>query len=240
MFVITPNEVLATAAMRPGSPRLAWLKMLNTSMRNCRRASARQRQVLDDREVGVAEARADDRRFGRGCRNGRRRRPTPAARTPIPTRTNQRPLRSSDRTPTLLNHCVVEPRIAGSPMRSGRSVLFTPVKLLIAVTMFTGLPVCACVTMAELPAFDSAIALEGQLVDGVDDETVPHVEVRRPFAVGDVVAVLNHDGAGAQRVRVGRLRQRVRRVELQPVRSAAGWRSATAPCSSTSPGCRFP
>ena len=61
VFVITPNVVLPTVAMRPGSPRLAWLKMLNASTRNCSARRAAQPQVLDDRQVGVAEARPDDR-----------------------------------------------------------------------------------------------------------------------------------------------------------------------------------
>jgi hypothetical protein len=46
----------------------------------------------------------------------------------------------------LLNHCVVDPMMDGSPTRSGRSVLFTPLNALMLVMMFNGLPVCACVT----------------------------------------------------------------------------------------------
>ena len=75
---------------------------------------------------------------------------------------------------------------------------------------------------SELPAVDQPVALERQIVDGVHDEAVARIVVRRPLAVGDVVAVLHRRRAlRVQRVGVGRLRQRVRPVELQPVRQPA-------------------
>src|SRR5204862_4421498 len=61
----------------------------------------------------------------------------------------------------LLNHGVGEPVIDGSPMRSGRSVLFTPVNVLIPVTMFTGLPVCACVMTASCHPSTARLPLNG-------------------------------------------------------------------------------
>ena len=59
--MITPNDVLPTVAIRPGWPRFAWLNRLNTSTRSCSARAALQLDVLDDRQVRVAESRADDR-----------------------------------------------------------------------------------------------------------------------------------------------------------------------------------
>ena len=68
---------------------------------------------------------------------------------------------------------------------------------------------------AYLPALDEPVPFEGQLIDRVDHEPVPDIEIRRPHAVGDVVAVLDDDDGRAQGVGIGRLRERVRGIELK-------------------------
>ena len=60
----------------------------------------------------------------------------------------------------------------------------------------------------HLPSVFQPVAVQRQLVRAVDAEPMPHVEVRRPFAAGNVVAVLADD-AGVERVGIGRFRQRV-------------------------------
>src|SRR5262245_46303718 len=45
----------------------------------------------------------------------------------------------------LLNHCVGDPTMDASPIRSGRSELLTPVNVVMFVTMLIGLPLWACV-----------------------------------------------------------------------------------------------
>src|SRR5262249_30862570 len=50
---------------------------------------------------------------------------------------------------TLLNHCVGDPMMRGSPTRSGRNVFAEPVNVPSPITMLNGLPVCAC-TMSPI------------------------------------------------------------------------------------------
>src|SRR6185295_17519048 len=133
---MTPNDVLPTAATRPGKPRFAWLKRLNTSRRNCTRAlPASARFLITEKSVFPKP----------GPRIALRPRlpkwNTPAAFTgsantePAPQEPAPVAMRGSH--VVLLNHCVGEPRTDASPTRSGLRVLTTPVRLPSAVTTFT-------------------------------------------------------------------------------------------------------
>ena len=46
------------------------------------------------------------------------------------------------------NHWSIWPTVCTGPIRSGRTVFGMPLIVLVLVTMFTGLPLCACTTAA--------------------------------------------------------------------------------------------
>src|ERR1700687_536520 len=67
----------------------------------------------------------------------------------------------------------------------------------------------------NLPALGQAVALERQLIDPVDYEAIPCIEVRRAPITADIPAVLNHNSLRTEGVIVNRMGIGVGRVELQ-------------------------
>src|SRR5262245_12115477 len=72
----------------------------------------------------------------------------------------------------------------------------------------------------KLPAFDQAIAFEGQFVKPVDDEPMAGVEIRQPTIPTDVEAVLHDHALRVERIVVDGFRECVGGVELKPVRES--------------------
>src|SRR4051812_22163538 len=62
----------------------------------------------------------------------------------------------------LANHWVGSPMIVGSPIRSGRSELLTPVNWPWLVTMLIGLPLCACVIADSCQPVTNALPVNGR------------------------------------------------------------------------------
>src|SRR6266849_7748873 len=72
----------------------------------------------------------------------------------------------------------------------------------------------------DRPAFEKAVAAEGQFIQITDHKVVPRVEVREAAIGLRPGAVLEGNDLRAERVEVNRLRESVGRVELEPVREA--------------------
>src|SRR5262249_50682769 len=70
----------------------------------------------------------------------------------------------------------------------------------------------------DLPSTYEPVALEGQVVNGVDDEPLPRVEVRTALAAGYIGAVRDHNAIVVARRIINGVRPGVRRVELQAMR----------------------
>src|SRR5262249_44569678 len=120
---MTPNAVPPTTAMRLGCPKLARLKRLNASTRSCKRVDpVIRRFVIIDRSVLLTPGPYNA--FLPRLRKWN----TPlgdfgSANTELDV---HEPAMLGSHT-LLLNHWVGDPMMRGSPTRSGRSVLTTPV-----------------------------------------------------------------------------------------------------------------
>ena len=192
VFVIRPKPGLPTTF--PGWPKFAWLKRSKNSARNCTR-------ILSPNAVFFIMERSVLLNPG----------PTITLRPKLPKRETGINTEVSNQRSTL-------PMIVIGPVTSGRSVLATPVTVLLVVTILTGLPLCICRSMRELPALDEPVAAEGQFIYCVDDDAVARVEVRQTAVSAQVIAVLHDDALGAERVIVERLRPGVVCVDLQALR----------------------
>src|SRR5262245_6103947 len=133
--VILPNVGLPT--MLPGGPKFAWLKRLKMSTRNCTRA--REPVVtflMTERSVLWKPG------------------PATALRARFPKRLTAANAEGS-------NHRSTDPMIWTGAVRSGRTVLGVPLRLLLLVTMLTGLPLCDWTTVASCQPRVSACPLKG-------------------------------------------------------------------------------
>ena len=111
--------------------------------------------------------------------------------------------------------------IAGSaPMRSGRTVA-VPVIVVMFVTMLNGFPVCACSTTTTCQPSFSRLPWNGSSYDALTETRCRTSKSDGADAVGEVEVVLRDVSVAVVRVGVGRLRQRVRARELQPVAQPA-------------------
>ena len=107
--------------------------------------------------------------------------------------------------------------------RSGRTVFGTPFSVALLVTMLTGIAALRLDDRRDLPAARPRVAVEGQLLRRAQDETMARIEVGEAVLVGDVIAVLDVEVRGVERVGVERLRPGVRACR-RAARATTAWR----------------